>query len=65
MMKRGVLVGGLVVAATAGCPDEVLVVDPGGAQGVICNPLTSRVEPGARVATKADLLYIESRKAGG
>ena len=23
------------------------------------------VEPGARVATKADLLYIESRKAGG
>ncbi len=50
--------GGLLVvvamvamgAIVAGCPNEPLVVEPGGVGGVVCNPLTSRAEALARVS---------------
>jgi SAM-dependent methyltransferase len=53
-MKR-VVVGSVMAMAAAGCdPVEPLVIDPGGASGVVCNPLTSRVEAGARVTCTYD-----------
>jgi hypothetical protein len=54
-MKRVALGGVVAMTAVVGCdPVEPLVIDPGGAEGVVCNPLTSRVEPGARVTCTYD-----------
>lgn len=42
------------VAFVCGCPDEVLVSNPGGVAGMVCNPITGRPAAGASVSTTFD-----------
>jgi hypothetical protein len=54
LMKRASGVVLAMMTVVVGCPDEPLVVEPGGVGGVVCNPLTSRIEAQARVTCTYD-----------
>jgi hypothetical protein len=50
LLRRPCWLPAVVVVVAAGCQEEVLVAEPGGAAGQICNPLTGRPAAGAEVS---------------
>lgn len=51
MRSSAFVFAALITAVLTACPDEVLVVPPGGVVGQVCNPITGRQASGAKVSS--------------